>query len=201
MTARGEMRDVDSREAMLGGLNTLHHRSLVDATTFRMVLGHSPSAVSVVTARDAEGCNYGITISSYTSLSLEPPLVLACIDCRARIHQVLCVARSFSISVLSADQERVARRFASHCEDRFADIASFPAPSGNMLITGALAHIDCDLVDKHRGGDHSIIVGAVKFAQAQAGCPLLHFRGGYTALADHGESPADTRGESRDIQR
>ncbi len=201
MTARGEIRDVDSREALLGRMKAVHHRSLVDATTFRTVLGHSPTAVSVVTARDAEGCNHGITISSYASLSLEPPLVLACVDCRARIHQVLCSAPSFSLSVLSADQERVARRFSSQCEDRFADVASFPGNSGNLLITGALAHLECELVDRHEGGDHSIIIGAVKFAQARAGRPLLHFRGSYTELADHGESLADGRGESRNIQR
>jgi flavin reductase (DIM6/NTAB) family NADH-FMN oxidoreductase RutF len=201
MKARGELRDVASRDAPLRRMKAVHHRSLVDATTFRTVLGHSPTAVSVVTARDAEGCNHGITISSYASLSLEPPLVLACIDCRARIHQVLCSATSFSLSVLSADQERVARRFSSQCDDRFAGIASSPGNSGNMLITGALAHLECELVDKREGGDHSIIIGAVKFAQARTGRPLLHFRGSYTELADHGESPADARSDSRSSQR
>jgi flavin reductase (DIM6/NTAB) family NADH-FMN oxidoreductase RutF len=163
-----------------------------------MVLGHSPTAVGVVTARDVEGRHHGITVSSYASLSLEPPLVLACIDRRARMHQVLRSATSFSISVLSADQERVARRFSSHCDDRFADIASSPGLSGNMLITGALAHVECDLVDRYRGGDHSIIIGAVKFAQARVGRPLLHFCGAYTEPSGHRESLADIRSETRD---
>jgi flavin reductase (DIM6/NTAB) family NADH-FMN oxidoreductase RutF len=193
-----ETRDFESRESLLGRPDTWRQRSLVDATTYRMVLGHSPCAVGVVTARDAEGRNHGITVSSYTSLSLEPPLVLACIDRRARIHQVLCSATSFSISVLSADQERVARRFSSPSDDRFADIASSPGLSGNMLITGALAHLECDLVDRYRGGDHSIIIGAVKFAQAEVGRPLLHFCGAYRELPGHRESLADVRSETRD---
>jgi flavin reductase (DIM6/NTAB) family NADH-FMN oxidoreductase RutF len=199
MRHRGSgIRDLDSREAVMGRPNAWQYHSLVDAASFRTVLGHSPTAVCVVTTRDADECNHGITVSSYASLSLDPPLVLACIDRRARIHQVLCSATSFSISVLTADQEGVARRFSSHSDDRFAGIASSRGHSGNLLITGALAHLECDLVARHEGGDHSIIIGAVKFAQARAGRPLLHFRGAYTELAGHGESLADGRSESRD---
>jgi flavin reductase (DIM6/NTAB) family NADH-FMN oxidoreductase RutF len=177
------MRELDARDAPLGRVNSWQYRSLVDAASFRTVLGHSPTAVSVVTTRDADGCNHGITVSSYASLSLDPPLVLACIDRRARIHQVLCSATSFSISVLNAEQECVARRFASHSDDRFSGIASSQGCSGNVLITDALAHLECELVDRHEAGDHSIIIGAVKFARARAGRPLLHFRGAYTELA------------------
>jgi flavin reductase (DIM6/NTAB) family NADH-FMN oxidoreductase RutF len=185
MTRPGsELRDLEPRETLMGRPNTWQYRSLVDATSFRTVLGHSPTAVCVVTTRDADECNHGITVSSYASLSLDPPLVLACIDRRARIHQVLCTATSFSISVLSADQERVARRFSSQCDDRFAGIASSRGCSGNMLIADALAHLECDLVARQDGGDHAIIIGAVKFAQARAGRPLLHFRGSYRELAE-----------------
>ena len=182
----------------MGELDTWRHRSLVDATTFRTALGHSPTAVGVVTTRDADGRHHGITISSYASLSLEPPLVLACIDRRARIHPVLCSATSFAISVLSADQEPVARRFSSRCDDRFADVTSSPGFSGNMLISGALAHLECDLTGRYRGGDHSIIIGAVKFAQVRAGRPLLHFRGAYTELSGHVESLTDVRSDGGD---
>jgi flavin reductase (DIM6/NTAB) family NADH-FMN oxidoreductase RutF len=192
------MRELEARDALLGGMNSWEYRSLVDATSFRTVLGHSPTAVSVVTTRDADGCNHGITVSSYASLSLEPPLVLACIDCRARIHQVLCSATSFSISVLNAEQESVARRFSSHSDDRFAGIACTVGCSGNALITDALAHLECELVDRHEAGDHSIIIGAVKFARARTGRPLLHFRGAYTELASDREQLAQVHSQIGD---
>jgi flavin reductase (DIM6/NTAB) family NADH-FMN oxidoreductase RutF len=193
-----EMRAVDARDALPAKVNGWQYRSLVDATSFRTVLGHSPTAVSVVTTRDADGCNHGITVSSYASLSLDPPLVLACIDRRARIHQVLCSATSFSISVLNAEQESVARRFSSHSDDRFEGIASLRGCSGNMLIADALAHLECELVTRHEAGDHSIIIGAVKFAQARAGRPLLHFRGAYTELAGDRERFAPVGSERSD---
>ena len=192
MTRPGiDMRETDSHESLFGGMRAWHCRDLVDATSFRTVLGHSPTAVCVLTTRDVEGCNHGITVSSYASLSLEPPLILACIDRRACIHQVLCTATSFSISVLNSEQECVARRFSSHTEDRFAGIDTLRGISGNVLITGALAHLECDLVDRHEAGDHSIIIGAVKFARARTGRPLLHFRGAYTELAENRDRLAD----------
>ena len=186
-----EMREIESRETLLGGMSAWQYRGLVDATSFRTVLGHSPTPVCVLTTCDVDGCNHGITVSSYASLSLDPPLILACIDRRARIHQVLCSATSFSISVLNSEQECVARRFSSHTADRFAGIDSSRGISGNMLITGALAHLECDLVDRHEAGDHSIIIGAVKFARARTGRPLLHFRGAYTELAENRDRLAD----------
>lgn len=191
-------RDRDPHESLLERPDPWRHRDPVDAVTFRTVLGHSATAVGVLTTRDADGFHHGITVSSYASLSLEPPLVLACIDRRARIQEVLCAATSFSISVLSADQELVARRFASRNEDRFAGVASSPGLSGNLLIAEALAHIECDLVDRVLGGDHFIIIGAVKLAHARAGRPLLHFCGAYKDLADRCESLDDAHGDSRD---
>jgi flavin reductase (DIM6/NTAB) family NADH-FMN oxidoreductase RutF len=200
MTQSGaKIRGLESREPLSARFDIWRDRGLVDETTFRTVLGHSPTAISVVTVRDLDGCHHGITVGSYTSLSLDPPLVLACIDQRTRVHSVLGSATSFSISVLSADQECVARRFSSHCEDRFAGVASFPGIAGNMLIEGALAYLECELVDRYRGGDHTIFIGAVKSAQARAGRPLFHFRGAYVELADQRESPADTFGDHGDV--
>jgi flavin reductase (DIM6/NTAB) family NADH-FMN oxidoreductase RutF len=190
------MRDRDPHEPLLERPESWRRRAPVDADTFRTVLGHSPTAVGVLTTRDADGCNHGITVSSYAALSLEPPLVLACIDHRARIQEVLRSAASFSISVLSADQEDIARRFSSRRANRFAGIATSHGLSGNMLISGALAHIECDLVDRVMGGDHFIIIGGVKIAQARPGRPLLHFCGAFKELADRGHPLGDREGES-----
>jgi flavin reductase (DIM6/NTAB) family NADH-FMN oxidoreductase RutF len=174
--------------------------SLVEATKFRAVVGHSPTGVSVVTTRDRHGGNHGITVSSYASLSLEPPLVLACIDRRSRIHQVLTAATSFAISILSADQEPVAHRFASRTDDRFAGIATSPGKLGNMLIAEAVAYLECVLVDAYGGGDHSIIVGAVVSAEAREGLPLLHFCGGYTEPVGRRRTRTDVGAESEDTR-
>jgi flavin reductase (DIM6/NTAB) family NADH-FMN oxidoreductase RutF len=154
---------------------------LVEVATFRAVVAHSPTGVSVVTTRDNDGCHHGITVSSYASLSLDPPLVLICIDRRSRIYRALTATHSFAVNILSADQELVARRFASRVDDRFAGVAASPGKSGDLLIVGALAYLECLLVDEFRGGDHSIFVGAVACAEAREGLPLLHFRGEYTA--------------------
>jgi flavin reductase (DIM6/NTAB) family NADH-FMN oxidoreductase RutF len=177
---RRERLEVGPLESIRRAPAQSHHSGLVEPATFCAVLGHSPTGVSVVTTRDSDGCNHGITVSSYASLSLEPPLVLICIDRRSRIHRVLLAAPSYAVNILSADQELVARRFSSCADDRFAGITSYAGKSGDPLIGGALAYLECLIVDEHRGGDHSIFVGAVAYAEAREGLPLLRFRGDYT---------------------
>jgi len=152
----------------------------VDASTFRAVVGHSPTGVSVVTARDADGCHYGITVSSYASLSLDPPLVLICIDTRSRIHSVLSAARSFAMNILCVEQEPLARQFSSRADDRFAGVSCSPGKSGDLLISNAIAYLECRLVEVVSAGDHSIFIGAVSAAGARDGSPLLRYRGAYT---------------------
>jgi len=156
------------------------YSAFVDPSTFCAVVGHSPCGVSVVTARDGEGRNHGITVSSYASLSLDPPLMLICIDTRSRIHPVLSVARSFAVSILSAEQESLARQFSSRADDRFAGIRCSPGKSGDLLIADALAFLECRLVNAVRAGDHTIFIGAVSAAEAREGSPLLRYRGAYT---------------------
>lgn len=154
--------------------------AFVDPSTFCAVLGHSPCGVSVVTARDADGCSHGITVSSYASLSLDPPLMLICIDARSRIHPVLSVAHSFAVNILSAEQEWLARQFSSRADDRFAGVSCSLGKSGDLLISDALAFLECRLVDAVRAGDHTIFIGAVSAAGAREGTPLLRYRGAYT---------------------
>jgi len=181
------MTDVRVRELDVtppGARATAPHKSTysacVDPSTFCAVVGRSPSGVSVVTARDADGCSHGITVSSYASLSLDPPLMLICIDTRSRIHPVLSVARSFAVNILSADQESLACQFSSRTEDRFAGVLCSPGKSGDLLISDALAFLECRLVDAVRAGDHTIFIGAVSAAGAREGNPLLRYRGAYT---------------------
>ena len=155
---------------------------MLDPATFRSVLGRFASGITVVTVRDESGRDFGMTVSAFCSLSLEPPLVLCCIDQHTFIHNVLASASQFAVNILSAAQESISRRFAEHVEDRFDGIGYTRGVTGAALLDGALAYIECDLVDCHRSGDHTIYIGEVIAASAHPERPLLYYRGGYAQL-------------------
>ena len=153
----------------------------VDATRFRHTLGKFASGVTVVTT-EHEGEQAGITVSAFSSLSLEPPLVLICIDRKVRSHDVIAGAGLFAVNILEASQEEVSRRFASRQPDKFAGIATHRSPSGLPLIDGALATLECRVKETLPGGDHTIFVGEVLDSQLREGDPLVYFHGAYRAL-------------------
>ena len=155
----------------------------VDKADFRRALGHFASAVTVVTAKLKDGQPAGITVTAFSSLSLEPPLVLICIDKRARMHGHLKPDGYFAVNILAADQEAVSRRFASSEPDQFREIGYAEDATGAPLIHGAVAAIECRVVDVLPGGDHTIIIGEVEATRIHEGKPLLSFRGGYASLA------------------
>jgi flavin reductase (DIM6/NTAB) family NADH-FMN oxidoreductase RutF len=150
---------------------------------FRTALGHFASGVTVVTAKSANNELFGITVSAFSSLSLDPPLVLICIDRSASLHDELKTGRHFAVNILAADQETVSRRFASKGVDRFEGIGFREGAAGTPLLDGALASIECEIVSEYPGGDHSIIVGRVDSASVIDGKPLAYFRGGYVQLS------------------
>jgi flavin reductase (DIM6/NTAB) family NADH-FMN oxidoreductase RutF len=155
----------------------------IDAATFRHALGHFPSGVTVVTVRDVEGRDCGMTVSAFSSLSLVPPLVLVCIGDDATIAGAVAAAGHLAISVLSEEQEAVARRFADPDADRFAGAKVSRGVTGLALIDGAIAHLECAIVARHRGGDHTIVTGEVLSAKAvEDGRPLVYQRGEYRRL-------------------
>jgi len=149
---------------------------------FRAVLGRFASGVTVLTARDTEGRDHGMTVSAFCSASLVPPLVLACIDRSADMYDVLRAATHFGISILAEEQEALARRFAELEVGRFDGIGYTRAESGVVLLDDALGHMDCRRVDRYDAGDHAIYVGEVEWASSHKGMPLLYYRGGYTQL-------------------
>ncbi len=156
----------------------------IDPDTFRSVLGRFASGVTVLTVRDEKGRDYGITVTAFASLSLEPPLVLACIDHQASIHRHLIASPPpvFAIYILSSDQEPLARRFAANLPDRFDGVGYTRGTTGVALLDEALAHLECGTVRTVEGGDHTIFIGAVELATARAARPLLYYRGGYAQL-------------------
>ena len=155
----------------------------IDAATFRRARGRFPSGVTVVTVRGEDGRDYGMTVSAFASLSLAPPLVLVCIGDDATIAGSIAAAGNFAVSVLSEDQEPLARLFADSGADRFAGTAVSRGVTGLALLDGAVAHVECAIVARHRGGDHTIVVGEVIAATAvEDGRPLIHQLGEYRRL-------------------
>jgi flavin reductase (DIM6/NTAB) family NADH-FMN oxidoreductase RutF len=158
-----------------------HHVS-IDQAEFRRVMGHFASGVTVVTAC-REGSCYGITVSSFCSLSLEPPLVLICIDRRNHSHELIPQVGVFAVNILAENGEWLSRHFASREPDKFAKVGYRMGDHGAPLINDALATIECRLVEQYPGGDHSIFVGEVLASSVQDdGRPLLYFRSGYHQL-------------------
>lgn len=155
----------------------------VQPAEFRRALGQFASGVTVVTTRTAAGQPQGLTVSSFCSVSLEPPLVLVCIDKGADATQGLSESRVFAVSVLAEGQEAVSHRFAFGGAERF----NGHAPSthdGLVLIPGAVAHIECRLSSAHDAGDHFIYVGEVQALSVQPGRPLLYHASRYQRLAE-----------------
>jgi flavin reductase (DIM6/NTAB) family NADH-FMN oxidoreductase RutF len=154
----------------------------VDPDTFRSVLGRFASGVTIVTAIDANGRDFGLTVSAFASLSLEPPLVVVCIDHGASLHPVLRDAQHFAINILSTDQEPLARRFAILAGDRFDGVGYVRGQTGVAVLDDVLAMLECRKVRAVEGGDHTIFIGEVETAITHTGSPLLYYRGGYAQL-------------------
>jgi flavin reductase (DIM6/NTAB) family NADH-FMN oxidoreductase RutF len=161
----------------------------VDDTSFRLALTQFATGVTVVLTRDAAGGPAGLTVSAFTSVSLEPPLVLICVDVRSDAHDPLAASGIFGVSVLSETQEDISRRFAWRGPEKFEGFVLEHGETGALLVPGALAHLECAVVGAHRGGDHTIFVGEVRVIRVSPGRPLLYNRGGYRRLAAEGEEP------------
>lgn len=155
---------------------------MIDSDTFRSVLGRFASGVTIVTARDEAGDDHGMTVSAFCSLSLQPPLVLFCVDHEASMYDLLMSHPPFGVSILSSNQEAYSRRFADPGAERFDGIAYTRGDSGVVLLDNALAHLECRVIDHHDAGDHTIFVADVERAEARHGRPLLYYRGGYAQL-------------------
>jgi flavin reductase (DIM6/NTAB) family NADH-FMN oxidoreductase RutF len=157
---------------------------MIDADTFRSVLGRFASGVTIVTARDDAGRDHGMTASAFSSVSLQPPLVLICVDHAASMHGLLLNHPRLGISILSSEQEAYSRRFADQLTDnRFDGIAYSRGDSGVVLLEDALAHLECKVLEHHEAGDHTILIAEVEHAEPKEGRrPLLYYRGGYAQL-------------------
>jgi flavin reductase (DIM6/NTAB) family NADH-FMN oxidoreductase RutF len=160
----------------------------VSETEFRAALSRFATGVTVVTVRTADGKPRGITVSSFASVSLSPPLVLIAIGKEAFTHDALLAADRFAVNVLRESQEALSRRFALPAgeEDQFDGVSVREGKGSIPLIDDALATIECRVLHRYAGGDHTIFVGEVETVTASEGLPLIYFTGGYRRLhRDH----------------
>lgn len=153
----------------------------VDEARFRQALGHFASGVTVVTTTHA-GQHFGLTLSSFASLSLRPPLVLICVDKGVASHQAIPAAGGFVINVLEQRQEHLSRKFAATDEEKYTGVAWHIGKLGFPVLEDVLAVIECQLYQALPGGDHTIFVGEVIDATIGEGAPLLYYRRGYHEL-------------------
>ncbi len=150
---------------------------------FRATMAHLVAGITVVAVKDDAGRSLGMTASAVTALSLEPPMLLVCIDTSATIHDQVVRARAFSVSILAEGQEDMARRFADPGRHEFDARSLAMGPSGLPLVEGALGHIECTRGAVHAAGDHSIVTGVLEWSRTREGAPLCHFRSAYARLA------------------
>ena len=143
---------------------------------FRNALACFASGVTVVTTQDREGRQAGFTASAFSSLSLDPPLVLVCLEKKAHSYEAFMQAEGMAISVLAADQLDLAWRFASKDIDKFAGLSMQAGDvTGMPLVPNATVHLETRMHGRLDGGDHTILVGEVVFARTNDQPPLLHF--------------------------
>jgi flavin reductase (DIM6/NTAB) family NADH-FMN oxidoreductase RutF len=152
---------------------------MVTSDLFRQVMGNFATGITVITTRDANGKPYGLTVNSFTSVSLDPVLVLVCLDNRLSGLRAFKDSERFGVSILSEHQEELSRMFAKKDTERPSGIY-FEGKLGMPLLQNSLAVMECKTVEVYAGGDHQIFLGEVENAEVmQPDHPLLYFRGKY----------------------
>lgn len=149
---------------------------------FRKTCGAFATGVAVATVMGRDGKPHGLTVNSFTSVSLEPPLVLVCVGHKAATHGPFSSAETFAINILSAEQQDLSARFASSHPNRFEGMEWDHGELGAPVLGGALAVLECEMREKIDAGDHTIFLGLVRRAGVKDGAPLIYFSGKYREL-------------------
>jgi flavin reductase (DIM6/NTAB) family NADH-FMN oxidoreductase RutF len=159
------------------------YRTGHDPRTLRDALGSFATGVTVVTCVDSDGTPFGLTANSFTSVSLDPPLLLVCVHRDAACRVALVEAPNFAVNVLQTEQQPESIRFSTRAEDRFGNSDWAPGELGAPVLGESLAVFECERHAVHEGGDHLILVGKVVRANFDPTLdPLLYFRGKYRRL-------------------
>ena len=156
----------------------------IEPADFRRALAQFASGVTAVTTRDASGRPLGLTVTSFSSVSLDPPLVLVCVDARSETHAGFRDSGAFGVSILAEDQEEVSKQFAWGGAAKFEKIALVEGGTGVPLVDGALAHLECRVAAAHVAGDHTIYIGEIVAMTTRPGRPLTYWQGRYRRLRE-----------------
>jgi flavin-dependent trigonelline monooxygenase, reductase component len=152
----------------------------LDSGMFRNVMGRFPTGVTVVATCTADGAPRGLTVNAFTSVSLDPPLVLVCIDKQASSHGPLIEAGSFAVTILASDQAEIAQRFAgAPSEDRFESVGWTKSKGGNPVLNDGSAWLDCVVEEVVQAGDHSVLLGRVSASGLSDRDPLVFYAGNF----------------------
>jgi flavin reductase (DIM6/NTAB) family NADH-FMN oxidoreductase RutF len=157
---------------------------VVDPVAFRKVMGHFGSGVTVVTTCMGDR-RAGITVNAFCSVSLDPPLVLVCIERDSRAHSLLLESQIFAVNILSSAQADISRCFASSSNakfERFCDVETHEVATGAPVFDECVAFVDCSVEAVYPGGDHTIFVGRVQALGSGSAAPLLYYRARYGQL-------------------
>ena len=154
---------------------------MIDDSDFRRVMGHFPTGVTVVTSVSGDGSPCGLTVNAFSSVSLEPPMVLVCVEEAADSFRCIEQAGFFAVNILEEGRgESLSRRFSTWgVADKFRGVAFREERTGAPILEAALAWVDCRVTQMVRAGDHVIFVGEVLDGDAHEGSPLVYYRGGY----------------------
>ena len=161
----------------------------------RKALGHFATGVTVVTTRAADGSPDGITVNSFASVSLEPPLVLWCLGLAAASYDTFRLASQHLVNVLGADQVALARHFATRGAKRFDNLRWSPTDTGLPRLDGCIAWFEVGIRSRHEEGDHLVLVGRIESFEIARGRPLVFFNSQFAELA--GSTPAGSRAAHR----
>jgi flavin reductase (DIM6/NTAB) family NADH-FMN oxidoreductase RutF len=177
--------DADDADRLIAEKRDQEQAGRFDSRDFRRALGQFATGVTVITTRTEDGRRVGVTANSFSSLSLEPPLVLWCLERTAPSRAAFDGCTHFGVNVLAADQHHLSRQFSTPTEDKFAGVATLEGPSGVPLLGGALAHFICRNVRQIELGDHVLVVGEVERYQTFEGEPLVFHSGFYRVATRH----------------
>jgi flavin reductase (DIM6/NTAB) family NADH-FMN oxidoreductase RutF len=155
----------------------------VDSAQFRQLCGRYATGVVVITTVAGDGSPAGMTANSFTSVSLDPPLVSVNVDHASEFHELISRADTFAINVLETNQEALSRRFAGPARQRFDGVGYRRTEGGRIVLDGVVAALECERHALFEAGDHTVVVGRVVGGSVHDGRPLLYFRGGYHYLA------------------
>lgn len=156
----------------------------IDSRELRNVMGLFATGVTVITTKDATGKPFGLTANAFSSLSLDPPLLLVCIDKKVDCYACFDESKVFVVNFLARNQEDLSTRFATKGIEKFEGVSYTLGSLGVPLLDGALAHLECKVAACYEGGDHTIYTGEIQSMATSEAEPLLFYQGKYRSLAE-----------------